>query len=59
MELTAPEPDGEKQVLRVPKPEAPQNAPPEGDAPQQEYLQLGGPRLEGEQNEAEAATGRR
>ena len=32
-------------VLRVPEPEAPQYAPLEGDAPQQEYRQPAGPRL--------------
>ena len=40
--------EGEKPVLRVPEPKAPQNAPLEGAAPQQKYLQLAGPRLEGE-----------
>ena len=50
MELTTLEPEGEKSVLRVPEPEAPQNAPLEGAAPQQEYLQLAGPRLQGEQS---------
>ena len=53
------EPEGEKPGLRVPKPEVPQNAPLEGAAPQQEYLQLAGPRLEGEQSRVEVATGRR
>ena len=57
MELTVLEPEGKKPGLRVPEPEAPQNAPLEGPAPQQEYPQLAGPRLEGEQSGAEAATG--
>ena len=38
--------------LRVPEPEAPQYAPLEGAAPQQEYRQLAGPRLEGENSGA-------
>ena len=50
MELRVLEPEGEKLGLRVPELEAPQNAPLEGAAPQQEYLQLTGPRLEGEQS---------
>ena len=50
---------GEKPGLRVSEPEVPQNAPLEGAAPEQEYLQLAGPRLEGEQSGAEVATGRR
>ena len=58
VELMALEPKGEKPVLRVPEPKAPQNAPLEGAAPQQKYIQLAGPRLEGEQSGAEAATGR-
>ena len=59
MELTVLDPEGEKPGLRVPEPEAPKNAPLEGVAPQQEYLQLDGPRLKGEKSEAEAATDRR
>ena len=39
---------GEKPGLRVPEPEALQNAPLEGAAPQQEYPQLADPRLEWE-----------
>ena len=38
--------------LRVPEPEAPQYAPLEGAAPQQEYRQRDGPRLEGEKSGA-------
>ena len=52
VELMVLEPEGEKPGLRVPEPEAPQNAPLEEAAPQQEYLQLVGPRLEGEQSGA-------
>ena len=62
MESTALDPEEEKPVLRMSVPEAPQNALVEGAAPQQKYLQLAqlaGPRLEGEQSGAEAATGRR
>ena len=59
MDLTTLDTEGEKPVLRVPEPEAPQNALLEGATPQQKYLQLAGPRLEGEQSGAEAATGRR
>ena len=55
------EPEGEKPVLRVLEPEAPQNALLEGAAPQHKYLQLAqlvGPRLEGEQSGAEVTTDR-
>ena len=52
MELAALELEGEKPGLRVPEPEAPQYAPLEGAAPQQEYLQLASPRLEEEQSVA-------
>ena len=58
MERTTLEPEGEKPILRVPEPEAPQNAQQEGAAPQQKYLHLAGPQLKGEQSEAEATTGR-
>ena len=40
--------EGEKPVLRVPQPEAPQNAPLEGAPPQEKYLQMASPLLEGE-----------
>ena len=62
MEPTTLEPEGEKPVLRVPEPEAFQNALLEGAARQQKYLQLAqlvGPWLEGEQSRVEAATGQR
>ena len=51
MEPTALEPEGEKPILRVPEPEAPENSLLEGAAPQHKYLQLAqlaGPWLEGE-----------
>ena len=51
------EPEGEKPVLRVAEPEARQNALVEVAAPWKKYLQLAGPRLEGEQSGVEAATG--
>ena len=44
-ELTVFDSEGEMPVLRVSEPEAPQYAPLEGAAPQQEYRQLAGPRL--------------
>ena len=37
--------------LRVPEPEAPQYAPLKGATHQQEYRQLAGPQLEGEESE--------
>ena len=46
------EPEGEKSGLRVLVLKAPQYAPLEGAAPEQEYRQLAGPRLEGEQSGA-------
>ena len=55
MEPTELDPKGEKPVLRVLEFEAPQNASLEGAVPQQKYLQLAGPWLEGEQRWAEAA----
>ena len=52
VELVALEPVGEKPRLRMPEPKAPQYAPLEGVAHQQEYRQLASPQLEGEESGA-------